>query len=182
MSHQADRERLAHFNEQIDSLLSNPGGVTKAAVSDLQAGVSAFITHLEEHLRGEEDHILPSRKVMNIELQKQLVRRLWAATDAAKWETVLPFVILHLPRHVQRVKYIQAFTWAMPERAQQSALAFCAAPSDNTLKPRTPLTRFQSAPFCTAQWTLSCGSAFACTCPPSCPAACRTTSSSSERS
>ena len=78
-----------------------------------------FATFLD-HLQGEEDNLQPiGRKHLPLEIQKQISRDVWNSTSADKWEVVIPFVINNLPRHLQRVRYLKALLWPMPERAHQ---------------------------------------------------------------
>lgn len=117
--HAADRVLLAGWEKQINALLD--GSADGAAiVASLQADLPRFLAHFTEHMQAEEDHLSAiGRKYCNLELQKQLLRRVWAATPAARWEIIFPFIVEHCPRHTQRTRYVQSFTWAIPERAQQ---------------------------------------------------------------
>jgi hypothetical protein len=36
-----------------------------------------------------------------------------------KWEIIIPFVVMNIPHHGSRVRYLKALCWGMPERAQQ---------------------------------------------------------------
>lgn len=40
-------------------------------------------------------------------------------TTPKEWAVVLPWMINNLPREQQRVRFLRALMWAMPERAQQ---------------------------------------------------------------
>jgi hypothetical protein len=119
--HDHDRELVARWDAAINAALedlSAPG--VAGTVAMLQQELPGFFKHFLEHMQGEEDNLNAiGRKYVNLELQKQLLARVFTTTDVAKWEVIFPFVIQHCPRHLQRTRYVQAFTWAMPERAQQ---------------------------------------------------------------
>jgi hypothetical protein len=52
-----------------------------------------------------------------LEIAKQVSRDVWKITN--KWEIIIPFVILSLPCHDSRVRYLKVLCWSMPEKAQQ---------------------------------------------------------------
>ena len=47
---------------------------------------------------------------------------MWELTPAADWYQLVPWVLNHLPRQEQRVRYLKTFAWAMPERTQHLGL------------------------------------------------------------
>lgn len=99
------------------------GGAGAAAVARVAAALPPFLDHMLLHFAGEEDHMnAVGKKYVPIALQKELLRRVWAATPAPTLQRLFAFVVHNVPRHQQRVRYVQAFTWAMPERAQQIGL------------------------------------------------------------
>ena len=105
-------ENLLDLNLDLDE--------RRAAMERLKAELPPFFEHFEEHLRGEEDNLNPiGRKHIPLELSKQISREVWNVTSADKWEIIVPFIILNLPRQMQRVRYLKVLTWSMPERAQQ---------------------------------------------------------------
>ena len=59
------------------------------------------------------------KKHLPLALQEQLAREIFLGTPAEQWEVLIPFVLTNLPRHEQRVRYLQSLCWAIPERAQQ---------------------------------------------------------------
>jgi tellurite resistance protein TehA-like permease len=92
----------------------------KAAFKELKSDLVLFFDHFADHMLGEEDNLNPiGRKHIPMELMKQISREVWLKTSADRWEIIVPFIIENLPRHMQRVRYLQVLTWAMPERAQQ---------------------------------------------------------------
>ena len=105
-------------NNTLDTSLDIAG--RKAAMDELRADLPAFFEHFEEHLVGEEDNLNPiGRKYLPISLMIEMSRKVWDITDAKRWEVIIPFIILGLPRHPMRVRYLKILMWAMPERAQQ---------------------------------------------------------------
>ncbi|KAL7580306.1 hypothetical protein ACA910_004342 [Epithemia clementina (nom. ined.)] len=120
--HEEDHGKLDQFREKANKVLDTSLDVEerKNALTELQAELPPFLAHFEEHMRGEEDHLNPiGRKYLPIQLMIEMNRKVWEITDAERWEVIIPFIILGLPRHPQRVRYIKVLTWAMPERAQQ---------------------------------------------------------------
>ncbi len=90
------------------------------ALTVLNKILPPFFKSFEEHLKGEEDNLQPiGKKYLPLEIQKQISRQVWAITAADRWEIIIPFVVLNLPRHQQRVRYLKVLLWSMPERAQQ---------------------------------------------------------------
>jgi hypothetical protein len=90
------------------------------ASQQLRSEIVPFFTLLEQHLKGEDENLEPiGNKYVSIELSKQLAREIWRMTPAEKWETILPFVVLNLPRQEERLVYLKALCWSMPARAQQ---------------------------------------------------------------
>merc|ERR1712226_107659 len=120
--HTEDHKKLEHWrklaNDTLDTSLS--GADRKMAMDELRDQLPAFMEHFKEHLLGEEDNLNPiGRKHLPISLTVQMARKVWDITDAKQWEIIIPFILLGLPRHPQRVRYLKVLTWAMPERAQQ---------------------------------------------------------------
>ena len=79
-----------------------------------------FIDEFEAHLSGEEEHLQRAgRKHINLDLAKQMIRKIWDTTPVAVWAEFMPFVVANLPMNAQRVKFVRCWaTWAVPERAQ----------------------------------------------------------------
>jgi tellurite resistance protein TehA-like permease len=79
-----------------------------------------FFASFEEHLKGEEDNLQPiGKKYLPLAVQKEISRKVWEITSADRWEIIIPYVVLNLPRHMQRVRYLKVLLWSLPERAQQ---------------------------------------------------------------
>mmetsp|Transcript_17264 Transcript_17264/g.37068 ORF Transcript_17264/g.37068 Transcript_17264/m.37068 type:complete len:980 (+) Transcript_17264:94-3033(+) len=120
--HSRDHVLLHKMADQVNLLLSpsSSSEAKAAAVADLQRDVPPFIEHLLEHLQGEEDNLKPiGKRYLPIAAQVEMTRSIFFATPAKRWELIMPYVLTHLPRHGQRVNYLKAFFWALPERAQQ---------------------------------------------------------------
>lgn len=120
--HRDDRDRLEQWRMTANTVLDTSLGLQErqTALNELQTVLPSFLEHLEEHLRGEEDHLQPiGRKYLPIQLTVEMSRKVWEITDAKKWEIIVPYIVTGLPRHQQRVRYIKVLTWAMPERSQQ---------------------------------------------------------------
>mmetsp|Transcript_26567 Transcript_26567/g.61032 ORF Transcript_26567/g.61032 Transcript_26567/m.61032 type:complete len:971 (+) Transcript_26567:150-3062(+) len=120
--HAEDHAKLEHWRKLANQLLNTKCDVAtrKAALDELRGDLPAFFQHFEEHLRGEEDNLNPiGRKYLPIALMVQMSRKVWELTDAKKWEIIVPFIILGLPRHPMRIRYLKVLMWALPERAQQ---------------------------------------------------------------
>jgi tellurite resistance protein TehA-like permease len=120
--HAEDHRKLEEWrvlaNKMLDKAL--PTKERQKALDDLRAELPSFFEHFEEHLRGEEDNLNPiGRKILNLKIMKDISRKVWEITPATKWEIIIPFVVVSLPRHLQRVRYLKVLCWSMPERAQQ---------------------------------------------------------------
>jgi len=119
--HEADRIAMERWEASMNGMLGDLGGAgVAAAIATLKAEIEPFFSHFLEHLQGEEDHLNAiGRKFVPLVVQKELVARCFTATPAAAWELIVPFVVENCPRFAQRTRYVQCFTWALPERAQQ---------------------------------------------------------------
>lgn len=93
------------------------GGVDYAAlqgaVSRLASFACANYTYVEDHIRPVVRRYIPGP------VQKKIMNDCFDARPAEEWFQVLPLVVQSLPMLSQRVTYIRAFLWAMPERCQQ---------------------------------------------------------------
>jgi tellurite resistance protein len=131
--HAKDEASMARWEEAIQIMESAAGlremndkqddsslGDASAAVSSLQTEIPAFVDEFENHLQGEEQHLQRGgRKHLNLELQKQMIRKIWDTTPVDVLTEFIPWVVQNLPMHMQRVKFVRCFaTWAVPERAQ----------------------------------------------------------------
>jgi hemerythrin-like domain-containing protein len=120
--HAEDRLLMDDWQMDLNQLLADDvdGHAKREIVAKLKDVMPKFLTHLEEHLVGEEDHLNPiGRRYVPLELQKQISRKAFEMTDSSRHEVIVPFIVNNLPRHQQRVRYLKCLTWAMPERAQQ---------------------------------------------------------------
>lgn len=120
--HADDHHIMDHFvalcNQMLDPGL--PLMQRNTALDTLRAELPPFFDHFEEHMRGEEDNLQPiGRKHLSLDLMKQISRECWRITPAERWEVIIPFVVINLPRHPQRIRYLKVLLWSMPERAQQ---------------------------------------------------------------
>lgn len=67
-----------------------------------------------------EDHIRPVvRRYISGPVQKKIMVDCWDDAPPEGWWAAIPAVVQHLPMQSQRLTYIRAFLWAMPERCQQ---------------------------------------------------------------
>jgi|APGre2960657423_1045063.scaffolds.fasta_scaffold01705_5 hypothetical protein len=112
---------MERWEALINGVLINLGGPdVPATVATLKEEIKSFCSHFLEHLQGEEDHLNAiGRKFVPLAVQKELVTRCFMATPAASWEVIFPFIVEHCPRFAQRTRFVQCFTWVLPERAQQ---------------------------------------------------------------
>ncbi len=124
--HEAVMERWAAAIEALEASTDpentkkDSSGTVTDSVNLLMTEIPAFIIDFEAHLVGEEEHLQRGgRKHLNLDLQKQMIRKIWDSTPIEVWTEFFPFVVANLPMHQQRVKFIRCFAvWAVPERAQ----------------------------------------------------------------
>lgn len=122
MDHRDDRALLIDWCELADIVLDSRHQLLerKEALDRLRSELPPFFSHLIRHFTGEQQNIDPIvRKYFSVELKKQVARDVWTVTPAARWEVIIPFVLVNLPRHSQRVTFLRSLLWSMPERAQQ---------------------------------------------------------------
>lgn len=117
--HEEDRPVL----DLLSTLIERLGGEKEESYADdvveLQKQVSTFMAHLEEHLLGEEVHLQPiGRKHICLEVQKGIMRKMWDMTPSEVWSFYLPWIINNQPMMMQRVRFIRAWLWVLPENAQ----------------------------------------------------------------
>jgi len=120
--HEEHRQRLSAWMRMTETLLDKDIPVQEKGgiLSTLQKEIPPFVDHVLEHLRGEEFHLNPiGRKYVPLAMQKELSRRCFEITPAKHWEVIIPYVVNNLPRHPQRVTYLKALFWSMPEKTQQ---------------------------------------------------------------
>ena len=121
--HERDELAMARWGALVEALEAAGEGQAVAAaeaVRALQSELPPFLDQFEAHLRGEEEHLQRGgRKHLCLDLQKQMLRAIWAATPVEVWAEFLPWVVTNLPMQQQRVKFMRCWaTWALPERAQ----------------------------------------------------------------
>jgi hypothetical protein len=106
---------------------------SEALLKVLKLNLPSLINHILAHLRNEEEDITPVvRKYFPIELQKKLVNEAYAVTSGDEWNVILPFVVKNLPMLPWKVKFIQCFVWADPNKAQELGLALYKGLDDTT--------------------------------------------------
>ncbi|KAK9807721.1 hypothetical protein WJX72_007166 [[Myrmecia] bisecta] len=89
-------------------------------IAELQHRVPEMFAEMLHHFEEEEAHLQPiGKKHLSIEMHKQLVRKIWAATPEPAWAVMMPYLVSNLPYHPQRVRLVRSMLWAIPERAQQ---------------------------------------------------------------
>ena len=120
--HAEDHKKMDDWHKVINVAL-NPSATAdekKTAVERLKKELPGFFTHFEQHMLGEEDNLQPiGRKHLPLEIQKQISRKCFELAPANRLEVMIPFVVNNAPREQQRIRYLKALCWAMPERAQQ---------------------------------------------------------------
>ncbi len=87
---------------------------------DLSSAVESFEKQAVSTYDYVEDNIKPVvRRYISGPVQKKIMNDCWDDAPPEGWWAVLPAVVQNLPMHSQRVTFIRAFIWAMPERCQQ---------------------------------------------------------------
>lgn len=115
---------------------------------DIAAVRRLLLVHLDfvlDHMQFEEDHVQTLfRKHFPLALQKRFVERVWdllepkglhhrtndikhitdSRLDASRmdWEESVVLCIRYLPEHGQRLRFLKALTWGVPDRAQMLGL------------------------------------------------------------
>ncbi len=122
--HEVVMERWAAAIDTLEASQDSDKKYNSDAITEsielLMSEIPLFISEFEAHLQGEEEHLQRGgRKHLNLDLQKQMIRKIWDNTPVEVWTEFFPFVVSNLPMHQQRVKFIRCFAiWAVPERAQ----------------------------------------------------------------
>mmetsp|Transcript_9038 Transcript_9038/g.17186 ORF Transcript_9038/g.17186 Transcript_9038/m.17186 type:complete len:680 (+) Transcript_9038:613-2652(+) len=97
----------------------NSTSSSKDAIAQLVEILPRFIQGNNEHMRHEEDHISHVvKKLIPSKEQKSIARKCLRTGTAEQWRVLLPFIITHQDYHDRRVKILQAFRVAYPERMQ----------------------------------------------------------------
>ena len=82
-----------------------------------------FNKELEEHLLWEEQHVQSIlRKYIPLELQKQILLKVWNITNYNDWKIFIPWVLRYQPKINQRILFLKTLLWSMPERSQMIGL------------------------------------------------------------
>lgn len=113
------QEEYEHEHEELHASLDELEAAIKAGKGVTRALGKAFDLTLPHLLHEEENIQQILRKTVPLPLAKDLVRRVWASTDARAWMEIVPWVVNNLPREEQRIKYCRAWMDAMPERCHQ---------------------------------------------------------------
>lgn len=118
--HEEEHIELEKFSGWVKTLeISEDSASRSAAVRELQAALPPFFDHFEEHLVGEEVHLQPvGRKNFPISLQKKLMEDIFDLTPPDVWAKFMPWCINNQPMIMQKVRFLRAWMWAMPDRAQ----------------------------------------------------------------
>lgn len=120
--HEHDVKTMEEFREMINKVLnmSVPLEDRQAKLVQVQNTMPAFFEDFLPHIRYEEDNLQPiGRKFIPLALQKEMARSCFLLTSAARWEIIIPYILHNMPRHMQRVRFLKAMCWSMPERSQQ---------------------------------------------------------------
>jgi tellurite resistance protein len=113
----ANNEKMIEEQNKIDALL-NSGAPTDPAA--LKLAMTNFIQLCRDTYDHFEDHIRPVvRRYVPGPLQKKWLVDCWEQAPREGFWATIPAVVQALPMQGQRVTYIRAFLWAMPERCQQ---------------------------------------------------------------
>lgn len=120
--HANDHKKMDEWHIVVNTALSSSASNQEKseAIKRLKTELPSFFAHFEEHMLGEENDLQPiARKHISLELQKQISRKCFELAPASRLEVMIPFVVNNTPREQQRIRYLKALCWAMPERAQQ---------------------------------------------------------------
>lgn len=120
--HSEDKVLVRQWCVLVDRMLDSDVSLErrKECLAQLRRELPPFLAHLARHFAGEDDNLEPiGRKYLSLEVKKQMSREVWRITPAEKWEVIIPYVLVNLPRQEQRERYIKSLCWSMPERAQQ---------------------------------------------------------------
>jgi hypothetical protein len=113
----ANNDRMEAEQTALEPLIA--AGPKPDAVA-LSAAVTAFDVLARATYEHVEDHIRPIvRRYIPGPVQKKIMVDCWDDAPPEGWFHVIPAVVQALPMQGQRVTYIRAFLWAMPERCQQ---------------------------------------------------------------
>eukprot|EP00903_Cladosiphon_okamuranus_P016395 g15119.t1 len=127
--HEEHEKLMASVQSAVDSLLGGKGGSDDdadrlALLDKLKADLTQFGKDVLEHLDHEELYYATpvARKYLSIKTAKELARKSWEATGDKEMSQLLGWVMGTLRMRGQRTRFLKAWIWAMPERAQQIGL------------------------------------------------------------
>lgn len=124
-----DATKALIANGQFYKLIG-PGAAEGAGSNSAGSAVRALQERIKECAAGcrlaydeFEDHVRPvTRKYVAFPSQRKIMNDCWDAAPPEEWFLTIPIVVQHLPMLGQRLSYLRAFLWAMPERCQQLGL------------------------------------------------------------
>mmetsp|Transcript_39946 Transcript_39946/g.86483 ORF Transcript_39946/g.86483 Transcript_39946/m.86483 type:complete len:192 (-) Transcript_39946:21-596(-) len=88
-------------------------------VNRIRAMCAELENHVNDHFDGEEMNVDPIfRKHIPIRQQKRILRMIFESTELKTWAAILPFLLVQAPLQAHRVRLLEAFRWAMPEKMQ----------------------------------------------------------------
>eukprot|EP00759_Apiculatamorpha_spiralis_P039062 PhF_6_TR37925/c1_g1_i1/m.56672 len=113
-------------HNKIDEQVHQIETLVQSEPIDFDALRTIVLEHVDlmlDHVQWEEDHMQPLiRKYLNLDIQIKILQNVWSSVPLPVMEATLTTVISNLPMHGQRVRYIKALLWALPERAQEVGL------------------------------------------------------------
>ncbi len=115
----ANNEKMMQEQNKIDGLLGGSAG-TAGDPAALKIAMQNFIQLCRDTYDHVEDHVRPVvRRYIPGPVQKKIMVDCWDDAPKEGWWATIPVVVQNLPMQGQRLTYIRAFLWAMPERCQQ---------------------------------------------------------------
>ena len=118
----ANNEKMLEEQNKIDTLLKqgDSGNGKHADPAALKIAITEFFQLCRTTYDHVEDHIRPVvRRYIPGTVQKKIMVDCWDDAPKEGWWATIPVVVQNLPMQAQRLTYIRAFLWAMPERCQQ---------------------------------------------------------------
>ncbi|CAM9257536.1 unnamed protein product, partial [Sphacelaria rigidula] len=126
-------ELMSSVQKAINALTDHEGGsgderenesIRADVLGRLRADLQDFGAELIDALDEEELAFAApvARKYLPISTSKNLVRKVWDTTSNSDMSDLLGWVMMTLRIRGQRARFIKAWVWAMPERAQQLGL------------------------------------------------------------
>jgi tellurite resistance protein len=113
----ANNAKMIEEQNKIDALLDKK---TSTDFMALKTAMHEFIQLCYRTYDHVEDNIKPVvRRYIPGPVQKKIMVDCWDDAPKEGWWATIPVVVQNLPMQGQRLTYIRAFLWAMPERCQQ---------------------------------------------------------------